>query len=115
MKVQSTDAMLPRTAPLVRPRVDESPGLARSAPQRDRLGREGGHPLEGGDAGCDLAGAQALGPLGTAELLVAVGGDVADEAPREAVARAGGVDDAVQRIGRDREDALPGDERGAVL
>ena len=40
------------------------------------------------------------------ELLVGVGGDVADEAARERVAGAGRVDDGLQRIGGQREEAL---------
>ena len=44
-----------------------------------------------------------------------VRGDVADEPAGERVAGAGGVDDALQRVGGQREEALPRDERGAVL
>ena len=47
--------------------------------------------------------------------VAALGRDVADEAARERVARAGGVDDLLERIRRQREDVLLGEERRAVL
>src|ERR1700753_2336626 len=116
---------------------EAAPPWRLSAAEGEGLAAELGHRVKGLDAGGDLVALEAFDPLGAelldveggedrplghrlaqqlaADGLAGVGGDVADEATGEDVARPGRVDDVLQGIGGQREEALAGDQGGAVL